>query len=185
MIGIVYKIIGGNEVYIGSTIQLLNQRKGEHKTKYKKWKEGKHRKCYSFVLFEKYGFDKCEFIVLKEYDVVDRLHLEVYETLWICKYKKVIVNQCIPFKINYLYKKEYYKENKEQIIEYQQRYREENKDHILEQTKRYREKNKDKIKKERSKSFYCECGSVICRYSISNHKKTIKHQKWLKQNDIQ
>ena len=86
--GIVYKIWieGVDEVYIGSTTQSLNKRKTVHKSKYKKWKEGKSYKCYSFVLFDTYGFHNCIFTVLKEYDIVDRLHLEMYEALWMYRY---------------------------------------------------------------------------------------------------
>ena len=41
------------------------------------------------------------------------------------------------------------------------------------------ETNKEKLKLNRSKKITCECGSIICKYDISRHKKTKKHLKYL------
>ena len=115
VIGRVYKIIStqGNEVYVGSTFNTTRNRFSQHKGDYTKWKNNRHDKSKSFDIFEKYGVENCRMILIKEYDVVDREHLEIYETLWIYKLKSI--NNHIPFGIKKLWSKQYYKDNKDQI----------------------------------------------------------------------
>lgn len=119
VIGRVYKIISteGNEVYVGSTFNTTRNRFSQHKKDYQKWKKNnvKYSKHNVSVnkLFEKYGKDKCKIILIKEYDVLDRFHLEVYESLWIYKLKSI--NNQIPFVIKKLRSKKYYKDNKDQF----------------------------------------------------------------------
>ena len=119
VIGRIYKIISteGNEVYVGSTFNTTRNRFSQHKGDYTKWKSdnvkySKHNVSVN-KLFEKYGKDKCKIILIKEYDVLDRLHLEVYETLWIYKLKSI--NNLIPFGIKKLWSKQYREQNKEKI----------------------------------------------------------------------
>ena len=55
-------------------------------------------------------------------------------------------------------------------------------DHIYklkEKMKQYQENNKDKIKENNLKKCMCECGSTFTHGNKSQHKKTIKHQKYL------
>ena len=73
--------------------------------------------------------------------------------------------------------KEYYEENKDIILEYHKEYRENNKDKIAEYDKEYREKNKDKIEEKRKKIVICECGSEVRKSGLLAHKKTAKHKK--------
>ena len=119
VIGRVYKIIStqGNEVYVGSTFNTTRNRFSQHKKDYTKWesdnvKYSKHNVSVNKI-FEKYGKKNCKIILIKEYDVLDRLHLEVYETLWIYKLKSI--NNHIPFGIKKLRSKQYREQNKEKI----------------------------------------------------------------------
>ena len=52
--------------------------------------------------------------------------------------------------------------------------------------KEWREENKDENKQEisekRKEKITCPCGSVVRKYSIRRHEKSIKHQQWLKNN---
>lgn len=91
-IGRIYKIIAGqgNECYVGSTFDQLNNRFKGHKNTYKLGKND----CSVVELFNKYGVTNCKMILIKEYKVLDRRHLEVYETLWIKKLKAM--NKCEP-----------------------------------------------------------------------------------------
>ena len=41
-----------NEVYYGSTVQILCKRMDKHRSDYKSWKNGKRRKIMCFELFE-------------------------------------------------------------------------------------------------------------------------------------
>jgi hypothetical protein len=150
-LGRIYKIITGksNKCYIGSTFNELRYRFNSHKSEYKKWKN-ENKKCYitSFDLFEKYDIDECKIILIKEYKVCDKLHLQAYEQLWINKLKSI--NQYQSFSIKYLsnkmYDKRNYIKNRQSILEYQHKYNIENREKIAKRNKEYRENNKDKLK---------------------------------------
>ena len=70
-------------------------------------------------------------------------------------------------------KKEYYLDNRQEILEYAKQYRENNKQY----NKQYREKNKQKL----NIGVQCECGSVVTKSGISHHYKTKKHKRYLEQ----
>jgi hypothetical protein len=70
--GKVYKLVPKGIVdyvpYIGSTKQKhLSSRLVGHKSQYKKYKSGKGNYVSSFELFDKYGIDNCEIILIEEY----------------------------------------------------------------------------------------------------------------------
>ena len=54
-----------------------------------------------------------------------------------------------------------------------------NKIEILQKQKKYNEKNREKIRTRKKQKIKCECGSVITKASMSRHKRTQKHQKFL------
>jgi hypothetical protein len=124
MIGRIYKIVSSQseECYIGSTLNTLTHRFYRHKCHYKEWKNGNGNRtaANSFLLFKKYGVETCKILLIKEYEVVDREHLEAYETLWINKTKNKVNKMC-PFSLsNYgehkkKYDANYYQQNKERI----------------------------------------------------------------------
>ncbi len=90
--GRVYKIISteGNECYVGSTFDTTRSRLNHHKGYYKRYLIHKeHKQLSVYDIFDKYGIENCRLILIKEYEVVDRRHLEVYETLWIKKLKSI------------------------------------------------------------------------------------------------
>jgi len=200
----------GNEVYIGSTFNELKFRLRGHKNSYVLWKEGKCNKCLVYDIFDKYNIDNCKMVLIKEYEVCDRRHLEVYESLWILKLKSI--NKNIPFNetsIKYLrkeYSKRQYEKNREKYLLNFKLYRdknkdnrkiydgkryEENKEYFKEQNREWRENNKQR-KKEMDKQYReknnqkitCECGSIIVKYKMKDHLKTNKHKDFLKQNKI-
>jgi hypothetical protein len=86
--------------------------------------------------------------------------------------------------------KKWYQENKSVVSEKGKIYRELNKEKIrarkkadyearkekiLEKEKEYYGANKEKIKQKRMEKITCECGCVITKYSLYNHKKSQKH----------
>lgn len=85
-IGRVYKIIArqSNECYVGSTFDQLNYRFKGHKASYKN-----NKGCSVNELFDEHGVENCKIMLIKEYEVIDRRHLEVYETLWIKKLRAI------------------------------------------------------------------------------------------------
>jgi hypothetical protein len=160
--GRIYKIISGqgDECYVGSTFQSLTYRWRDHKTCYKHYKQGKEKVSYvaSYDLFDKYGVDNCAIILIKEYEVCDRRHMEAYEQLWINKLN--CINKHSAFRISKFAIKQYYEQNKERKKQYYEQnkdkckeYYEQNKDKIKERKKQYHEQNKDKIK-ERKKQYH-------------------------------
>ena len=54
-----------------------------------------------------------------------------------------------------------------------------NKENILEQRKLYREQNKEAINERVKEKMTCECGSIIQHTEKARHSKSIKHQKYV------
>lgn len=201
-IGSIYRIElldNPNIRYIGSTFNRLSDRFRQHKQDYNKWLNNKHDNIAIYPYFKQYGIDNFKIILIKEYEVIDRNHLEVYEQLYMNKLKCINTNSS--FKISYLSNKKYREENIIKIKERKKEYYQNNKDKICEQTRNYNKLNKDKItekkkdyylnnkeninnykkewyenkKKEKSKKINCECGSIIAQYSLNKHKQSKKH----------
>jgi hypothetical protein len=186
--GRVYRIVAieGPEVYVGSTFLAIRDRFISHKKQYKQWKNDKGGRCSVYELFDKYGVDGCRMILIKEYMVEDRAHLEVYETLWVKKMKAINRYEPCGRLLIKQYQKQRYKANKERINEQQKQYKEANKEYIKEQRKKFREANTERIK-EQMKQYYeankerlnekitCECGAEITRHHIARHRKSKTH----------
>jgi hypothetical protein len=157
--GRVYKIITSesNEIYVGSTFNTTRDRFFGHKRQYNFYKNSEGNKCSLYDLFDNYGIGNCKMVLIKSYEVIDRRHLEVYETLWIKKLKAI--NKIEPcggllrkqqikqYKIdNTQYFKEKNKQYYQNNLEKKKLYREINKEKIREKKKEYHEKNKEKLK---------------------------------------
>ena len=66
----IYKIEShlGDKIYVGSTAkEYLSQRFQQHKNAYKKWKNGKVGKYTSFELFDEYGLENCNIVLIEAY----------------------------------------------------------------------------------------------------------------------
>jgi hypothetical protein len=87
MHGKIYKIISdkGDKVYIGSTTRInLLYRLGNHKSQYKRWKDGKSKsKMSSFELFEEYGVENCSIVLLEKFSCSSKTELEFKEAEYI------------------------------------------------------------------------------------------------------
>ena len=44
--------------------------------------------------------------------------------------------------------------------------------------------NKEKINEKKKEKITCECGCILRKDSMPDHLKTIKHQDWLKNNNL-
>lgn len=115
-VGRIYKIFCtlSDDVYVGSTFNELRSRFQLHKCKYQSWVEGE-RGVSIYPYFQRYGADRFRMILIKEYHVCDRAHLEAYEQLWISKTK--CVNQNNTLYIKKMNKKAYREANKLSISE--------------------------------------------------------------------
>jgi hypothetical protein len=188
MWGIIYKIIHNqsNWVYVGSTFDDLRYRWRDHKTAFERWEKDRTRNnmsCYDFFL--KYGIENFKAVVVKYYDVVDRKHLEAYETLWINKLKSC--NKIQPFCIKKLSDLYYRNTHKKEIAEQSKKYREENKETLRQKKQNYYELHKEEIKNrwketysknkdKRTEKVKCdECEMIISKQCMSRHKKRWHH----------
>ena len=86
-------------------------------------------------------------------------------------------------------RKQHRKKNLEKISENKKKYYEKNREKIIEKVKVYKEKNREKVL-ERKREWYkkiagnmkekvkCECGYIVSKGYLKEHKKTQKHQDW-------
>ena len=66
----IYKIEShlGDKIYVGSTAkEYLSQRFQQHKNAYKRWKNGTVGKYTSFELFDEYGIENCQIVLIEAY----------------------------------------------------------------------------------------------------------------------
>jgi len=167
-----------DDVYIGSTVESLSNRKGKHTSKYKSFLNEKY---HYITAFEIVKYDDCYIELIENYPCENKEQLTKKEGEYIRNMK--CVNKLIAGRT----RKEYRKDNKEKIKEYRENnkerdkkrakeYRENNKEREKERKKKYREENKEKIKEK----IICECGCKVNKYQLVKHKRTEKHKEFLK-----
>lgn len=81
----IYKIESdqGGLIYIGSTTQQLNKRFQKHLSQYKIWKSKKQRYTTSFEVFDKYGIENCQIILLESVNAKNKEELHAREAHYI------------------------------------------------------------------------------------------------------
>jgi hypothetical protein len=150
--GIVYRIeykLNPDVRYIGSTLQELRYRWRDHKYDYKRWNGGKDRLVSIYPYFDEYGIENFTITEIKKYQVVDRKHLRVYETLWMSKLKNI--NKTIPFGLplhKHLYRENYQK-NGDTIRARANQYRLDNLETIAQKKAEWRRANRIEIDERR------------------------------------
>jgi hypothetical protein len=143
--GKVYRVVptaGGEpgDTYIGSTAEKhLSRRMTGHRRNYKQWLEGKRNYTTVYSIFEKYGVDNCEIVLLETVksntlDVLRSRERHYIETMECC-------NKVVPGRTP----AEYRTANRDKILAQDKVYREGNHDKLSAQEKVYREANKDKL----------------------------------------
>ena len=188
-IGYIYKIFCKTDddlVYYGSTTQkrVCNRISG-HNRSYKSWKLGKSSFVTSFSVIDTGDWD---YMTVEKVMHDDLFELRNRERYWIENNKCVNKNipnttpeeRCKKYREENKekiaeYKKDYYEENKEKIAEYKKEYRDQNKAKFAEKNKDYYEENKEKIAEYKKKKATCECGCIVRRDGLGEHKKTKKH----------
>ena len=154
-----------DEIYIGSTTKkYLSSRMVEHRQSYKRWKNGQTNKTMSFELFEKYGLENCDIVLIENVNVNTKDELFAREKHYIKTLK--CVNKLVPGRT----KKENYEDNKERILESQKQYYNDNKEALKIKLKKYREKNKDTLNLKKGLKFHCEiCNGNYTRSHKARH----------------
>jgi hypothetical protein len=187
-IGYIYKIQPTvehqpNEIYIGSTTKTINQRLSNHKSDYGRYLNGKYNNVSVFKLFDKFGINNMEIVLLQEIEFEDKKQLTDLEGQYIRD------NDCVNKNIMGRNKKEwseiYYKNNKNKFIEQHKKYIENNKNHIQEYKKRYQTENKIKLNEKAKQNHICNvCNGKYTHQGKSQHYKSLKHQKALNNQPI-
>jgi hypothetical protein len=174
--GKIYKIEAINTVegdkhtYVGSTAKKhLSHRMDCHRRDYAQWKKGniKSSKITSFDIFDKYGIDNCQIILLETFPCDSEDALTSREAFYIKSL--TCVNKVIPHRTRL----EYRIDNKGIIKEKAKEYNIANKDSIAIKKRAY----KDSIVEREKAIVICECGSSCSKQSLSSHIKTAKHKK--------
>jgi hypothetical protein len=150
-------------IYVGSTIQPLAKRWGQHKAQY--------LKTPNYILYQAIDNNW------------DNWYIELYEPFpcnckeELCKKEGEVIRLIgnLNFEIAGRTQKEYHEENKEKIIEYQKEYRENNREKLNENGKIFYENNKNKI----NEKITCSCGGCYTTQHKSSHLKTKKHTDYL------
>jgi len=174
--GKIYKIEShvGPKIYIGSTTkQYLSQRMEKHRSNYKSWKKGEYGLIKSFELFDEYGLENCQIILLESCPCNSKDELNAKEAHYIRSLP--CINKYIPGRSI----AEWRNDNKEQLKEKAKQYSEINKDKIKEYSIMYNKINKEKIKEQKSVPFKCDCGSCFRRDDKARHERTKKHLNYL------
>jgi len=183
-----------NEVYYGSTCQILCKRMDKHRNNYKCWLNGSKIYASSYTLFQKYGVENCNIYLVELYPcetkeelharegyhiknnkcvnkiVAGRTRKEHYEDT-----KEILLEQRKP------YKKEYYNSNKQEISINRKDYYKKNSEMIKQRSINYRQKNIEKL----STKYNCECGGKYTYESKRKHIKSIKHIKWQNEQNVE
>ena len=158
--GKIYRIVSDKTdgVYIGSTVETLNQRFSKHKS------DLKCGKYCSSVEILKHGDARIELI--RDFPCNSERELAKEEDKYIlacCKgvnCNRASRTQAEIAERNRQYIKQYYEANREQIAEY---------------FKQYREANREQI----NQKFDCPCGGKYTKSNKSQHEKSKKHQAFL------
>lgn len=158
----IYKISSPNNerIYVGSTgKKYVSNRKSDHHHKYKLYKQGKGRRCASYLLFDEYGFENCKWEIIEEVSNECQLERERY---W---YEQLNA-------INYIRPTSTPEEQKQSKAEWFQKYKEEKKEEYKERNHKSYLKQKDKM----SEVIQCNCGKTYTANHKKRHMQTKFHQ---------
>jgi len=181
MIGRIYKIYRDADkktVYIGSTFKTLCIRFSNHKSKFKRYLNGK---CPFVSSFDIVKFNDADIHLIKEVEVKDKNELRQIEDDFITIYNDLgfnIINIRRAFTTQNEkkeYFKQYYKQYCEQHKEQHKEYYEQHKEEQKEQNKEYYEQHKEEINMKRKQKFNCACGGKFTKASASTHTRSVKH----------
>ena len=142
--GKIYKIEaidGDGEFYTGSTTKKhLCQRMSTHRGYYKLWKEGKMNKVMSFELFDKYGIENCYISLIENVNAKTKDELLAREAYYIKSMN--CLNKLVPLRTY----NEWKDDNQQKLNDYCKEYYENNKKEIISKVKIYSSQNQEKIK---------------------------------------
>jgi len=194
----IYKLVhfddlNDENIYIGHTTNMV-QRRHNHKTACCSTKHKEYNKPKYQYIRANGGWDKWQMILIEKYpcNIIDEATAR--EQYWRRRLNATL-NTNEPGRKS----KQYYQDKKDDILIKTNKYRQEhrndaiiysreyyknNHEERLEKQRKYRENNKEEIMKKKKEKITCGCGSVVVKDMIVRHRKTIKHQEWLKNNNL-
>ena len=120
--GKIYKICDNayTRIYYGSTTQALCKRISEHRSEYKRYKNGKGKEYYKsvFIIFDEFGLENCKIELVELFPCENKNQLHQKEGEYIKNNQcvnKNIAGQCVKDR-KLEYEREYYKSHKEYYI---------------------------------------------------------------------
>lgn len=159
-----------NLIYVGSTIQPLYKRWNEHKCRSK---TDINKLLYSFI-GDDWGNWYIELYELYPCNTKEELDRKEGEIIRLIGFLNVVVAGRT--------QKEYYKENKDDILVYHKTYHQINKEKINNYSKEWHNKNKEQqreyqreYRKNNKEKITCECGCAISKINLVTHRKTQNH----------
>lgn len=184
--GKIYTIRSPNtdKIYIGSTVQQLHKRFGDHKYEYMN-QDVKYRMTSSKII----ACGNSYIELLENYPCNSKSELEKREGELIRENKLIAVNRHIPLRTDKEYrednadkiklwhdthkdwKKKYREDHKDDAI----RYYEENREKFLKDKKANYQKNKEAVKAKNSIKILCECGKEYYPNNRTHHFRTSHH----------
>jgi len=190
---VIYKICCKDEnisdCYVGSSYSHIS-RKSQHKSICNNEKSDKYNLPVYRYIRDNGGWDNWEFVLLEEYPCDNKNQLVIRERYWFellgaklnSYYPQITEEEKKEYNKEYNkeYHKHHYEKNKEKKLEYHKQWRENNKEKKQKQDKEYRKKNKKEISEKRKQKVECPCGSIVRKDYLSIHKRTQKHQNYLK-----
>lgn len=190
------------DIYVGSTTN-FRQRKAGHKISCC----NENLKNYNFYVYrfirDNNGWENWDMVAIETYPCETKHDLHTRERYYIDLLKPTL-NKCIPLRTVKEYyvdnkeqlvqqMKQYYIDNKEQLAQQAKQYYNDNKEQILQQKKQYKIDNKEQITQQ-MKQYYidnkerlnhktnCECGGRYTTAHKAKHLKSNKHLKYKKPN---
>lgn len=155
MKGYVYKLYNNKFCYYGSSTMKLKERYWSHKSSYNSYLKKNTRKCTSYILFT-----ECD----PNIEIVEEIEIEHIRDTKLKELEAYYIknNECINKTIPLRTHKQYVKDNKEKIDNYQKEY-----------LKQYRLNNKEKLKKYNKERVICPC----CLKTMNKHTFKYQHSK--------
>ncbi len=158
--GKIYKVTSPDYpegIYVGSTIQTLNQRWRVHKSS---------KTCQASRYFQETGIDRWKIELICDYPCSSRQALNFEEQKWIDRLGANL-NQYRAYQTP--------EQLQQQKREYEHRHRDQRRQY---QKQRYKQ-NREAISQQKAERISCPCGAKICRHNIARHHTSAKHKAWL------
>ena len=159
IIGRIYKLVSPHteKVYIGSTVQLLHERLSDHKSSYIRFLNKKAKHYMSSFDIVKYPDTTISLIHEGSFDSIAELRRLEGEIV------RSIDNAC----------------NKEIAGRTDLEYKREHRERQNETNRNFYHRHKDELNAERKIKVTCECGCVVSKSNLADHRKTTKHKDML------